>query len=93
MKHLAVLNHYFFKYKWHFLGGLLFVSLSTILGTYQGIIIKNGTDEIVRIIKSNTAADPLVFVRYGLSMCGLALLSGFFMFMMRQTIIVMSRHI
>ena len=93
MKHLGVLNHYFFKYKWHFLGGLLFVSLSTILGTYQGIIIKNGTDEIVRLIKSNTAADPLVFVRYGLSMCGLALLSGFFMFMMRQTIIVMSRHI
>jgi len=93
VKHLAVLNQYFFKYKWHFLGGLLFVSLSTILGTYQGIIIKNGTDEIVRLIKSNAAADPMVFVRYGLTMCGLALLSGFFMFMMRQTIIVMSRHI
>lgn len=93
MKHLAVLNHYFFKYKWHFLGGLLFVSLSTILGTYQGIIIKNGTDEIVRIVKSGVTADPMVFVQYGLMMCGLALLSGFFMFMMRQTIIVMSRHI
>lgn len=67
--------------------------LSTILGTYQGIIIKNGTDEIVRIVKSGVTADPMVFVQYGLMMCGLALLSGFFMFMMRQTIIVMSRHI
>lgn len=93
MKHLKVLNHFFFKYKWHFLGGLLFVSLSTILGTYQGIIIKNGTDEIVRIVNENVSADPMVFVKYGLQMIVMALLSGFFMFMMRQTIIVMSRHI
>jgi ATP-binding cassette subfamily B protein len=93
VKHLQVLNQYFFKYKWHFLGGLLFVSLSTILGTYQGIIIKNGTDEIVRIVNQHVSADPMVFVKYGLQMIVMALLSGFFMFMMRQTIIVMSRHI
>jgi ATP-binding cassette subfamily B protein len=93
LKHLKTLNHYFLKYKWHFSGGLLFVSLSTIFGTYQGIIIKNGTDQIVQIIKGNTPTDPFVFVKYGLIMVGLALLSGFFMFMMRQTIIVMSRHI
>jgi ATP-binding cassette subfamily B multidrug efflux pump len=93
VKHLAVLNHYLFKYKWHFLGGLLFVSLSTIFGTYQGIIIKNGTDEIVRIVKDEVPVDAYIFVRYGLTMIGLALISGLFMFLMRQTIIVMSRHI
>jgi len=93
VKHLRVLNHFFLKYKWHFSGGLLFVSLSTIFGTYQGIIIKNGTDEIVRIVSDNAQVDAYVFVGYGLTMIGLALISGLFMFLMRQTIIVMSRHI
>jgi ATP-binding cassette subfamily B multidrug efflux pump len=93
VKHLKVLNHYFIKYKWHFLGGLLFVSLSTIFGTYQGIIIKDGTNEIVDIINNHKTVDTFVFVKYGLIMIGLALISGLFMFLMRQTTIVMSRFI
>lgn len=93
MKHLAVLNPFFRKYKWHFLGGLLFVSLSTILGTYQGVIVRKGTNRILEIIKSGQAQDSLVFIQYGLTIIGLALASGLFMFLMRQTIIVMSRHI
>lgn len=93
VKHLKVLNHYFLKYKWHFLGGLLFVSLSTIFGTYQGVIVRNGTNRIIDIINKNTEVDPFVFISYGLIIIGLALTSGLFMFLMRQTIIVMSRHI
>lgn len=94
MKHLGTLNHYFFKYKWHFLGGLLFVSLSTIFGTYQGVIVRNGTNRIIEIIgKGGTASDSFVFIQYGLTIIGLALVSGLFMFLMRQTTIVMSRYI
>ncbi len=93
MKHLRVLNPYFLKYKWHFLGGLLFVSLSTIFGTFQGVIVRNGTRDIMDIIGKQTPADPMIFVKHGLTMVGAALLSGIFMFLMRQTIIVMSRHI
>jgi ATP-binding cassette subfamily B multidrug efflux pump len=93
VNHLHVLNRYFIKYKWHFLGGLLFVSLSTIFGTYQGVIVRNGTREIMAIIGGNAPANGMAFVRYGLTITGLALLSGIFMFLMRQTIIVMSRHI
>ena len=93
MKHLNVLNHYFVKYKWHFLGGLLFVSLSTILGTYQGVIVRNGTNRMLDIINKGETAEPMIFVRYGLTLIALALASGLFMFLMRQTIIVMSRHI
>lgn len=93
MKHLRVLNSSFLKYKWHFLGGLVFVSLSTVLGTYQGVIVRNGTNEIVKIIGQNKTSDPGIFVQHGLSLIGLALLSGLFMFLMRQTTIVMSRHI
>ncbi len=93
MKHLKVINLYFLKYKWHFLGGLLFVSLSTIFGTYQGVIVRNGTNKIIEIFKNSQPAEASVFIQYGLVIIGLALTSGLFMFLMRQTIIVMSRHI
>jgi ATP-binding cassette, subfamily B, multidrug efflux pump len=93
VKHLAVLNTYLLKYKWHFLSGLLFVSLSTIFGTYQGVIVRNGTNKIIEIINQNAKTDSTIFVQYGLTIIGLALVSGLFMFLMRQTIIVMSRHI
>jgi ATP-binding cassette, subfamily B, multidrug efflux pump len=93
VKNLKVLNHYFIKYKWHFLGGLLFVSLSTIFGTYQGVIVRKGTNRILDIILDNEASDNSIFISYGLMLIGLALTSGLFMFLMRQTIIVMSRHI
>lgn len=93
MKSLKALNHYFFKYKWHFLGGLLFVSLSTIFGTYQGVIVRDGTNKIIEIIATNEKSDSSIFIQYGLTIIGLALVSGIFMFLMRQTTIVMSRHI
>ena len=93
MKHLKAINHYFLKYKWHFLGGILFVALSTIFGTYQGVIVRNGTNQIIEVFKKNQAAESGVFITYGLTIIGLALTSGLFMFLMRQTIIVMSRHI
>jgi ATP-binding cassette subfamily B multidrug efflux pump len=93
VKHLKVINLYFLKYKWHFLGGLLFVSLSTIFGTYQGVIVRNGTNKIIEIFKNDKPAEAGIFIQYGLVIIGLALTSGLFMFLMRQTIIVMSRHI
>ena len=93
MNDLRSLNPYFIKYKWHFLGGILFVSLSTIFGTYQGIIVRNSTNKIVSIIGHQATFDSKVFVEFALLIIGLAITSGLFMFLMRQTIIVMSRHI
>jgi ATP-binding cassette subfamily B multidrug efflux pump len=93
VKHLKVLNHYFFTYKWHFLGGLIFVSLSTIFGTYQGVLVRKGTNRIIEIIGNEAPADAYIFVKYGVLIIVLALISGLFMFLMRQTTIVMSRHI
>jgi ATP-binding cassette, subfamily B, multidrug efflux pump len=92
MQHLKVLNHYFIKYKWHFFGGLLFVALSTIFGAYQGIILRNGTKDVISAISTHQT-DSTLFIWHGLKLIALALISGFFMFLMRQTIIVMSRHI
>jgi len=93
MKHLAVLNRYFIKYKWHFSGGLLFVALSTIFGTWQGIIIRNGTNKVTQLFIQGGEFESTEFLKYGLTLIGLAITSGIFMFLMRQTIIVMSRHI
>lgn len=73
--------------------GILFVSLSTIFGTYQAVIVRKGTNTVLKFIDEKNFSDTSIFVQYGLTIIGLALASGLFMFLMRQTIIVMSRHI
>ncbi len=73
--------------------GILFVSLSTIFGTYQAVIVRKGTNTVLKYISENNFSDTSIFITYGLTIIGLALMSGLFMFLMRQTIIVMSRHI
>jgi len=90
---LKSLNIYFIKYKWYFLGGIIFVTLSTIFSTYQGVIVRHGTNQVLKIIENKTLADSSVFVKFGMTLIAFALISGIFMFLMRQTIIVMSRHI
>lgn len=92
MKSLFSLNIYFLKYKWILLMGILFVALSTIFGTYQAVIVRKGTNAILEMIKQENA-DVSPFIKYGLIIIGLSIVSGLFMFLMRQTIIVMSRHI
>lgn len=117
MKHLSALNKYFWKYKWLFLLGIIFIILSNyfrilapqvtkyVLNTVEYSLSKN-----TNVVSANTANyDPLVkqlfiqklqvsSLKDKIFLCGiilllLALVSGFFMFLMRQTIIVMSRHI
>lgn len=73
--------------------GALFVVLSTLFSIYQGVVVRNATNEIVDLIANHTEVDSTKFIVFGLTLLGLALTSGFFLFLMRQTIIVMSRHI
>ena len=93
MSNLKSLNFYFVKYKWHFTGGIVFVALSTIFGTYQGVIVRNGTNKILSLINTNQHIPKSDFIILSAQLIGFALISGLFMFLMRQTIIVMSRHI
>ncbi len=93
MKSLKTINAYFIKYKWRLLMGALFVVLSTIFSIYQGVVVRNATNEIVDLIANHKTVDSSKFIVFGLTLLGLALTSGFFLFLMRQTIIVMSRHI
>ncbi len=93
MKSLKSLNAYFLKYKWRLLIGALFVVLSSIFSIYQGVIVRNATNEIVKLISNHAPVNNCTFITLGVTLLGLALLSGLFLFFQRQTLIVMSRHI
>ncbi len=98
MKNLGSLNKYFVKYKWRLLLGLLFVAISSKFAEMPGSVVRDILDHVQQRLKNKVpGADNSEIISYvvmgGLTLLGLALLRGFFMFMMRQTIIVMSRHI
>ena len=96
LKALQYLNKYFSKYKWRIIIGLLITILSKLLALQVPRIIGNSFN-IVEDYLDNTITD-LASVKHELLMnvliiVGVALLSGFFTFLMRQTIIVTSRLI
>ncbi len=95
MKNLRSLNKYFVKYRLRLLLGLLFVAISSKFAVLPGNIIKDILDQVQEMIVAKQKSDQIfsVVLKGGLTILGYALLRGLFMFMMRQTIIVMSRHI
>jgi len=93
LKSLKSINVYFFKYKWQLLLGALFVVLSSLFSIYQGVIVRNATNEIYKLFEKQSVVNSNVFVKHGVMLFVFALISGFFLFLMRQTLIVMSRNI
>jgi len=93
LKSLKAINVYFLKYKWQLLLGATFVVLSSVFSIYQGVIVRNATNEIYKIFEKQSVVNSNVFVKHGLMLLVFALISGFFLFLMRQTLIVMSRKI
>jgi len=105
MTHLASLNKYFVRYKWRLLLGLLFVSVSNYFAVASPVVVRNVLDQVQRninihdLITFNLSRSLVTGYIYGLVLwnglllLGLALMRGIFMFLMRQTLIVMSRHI
>ncbi len=99
MGHLAALNKYFLKYKWRLLLGLFFVTISNFFAVKPASIIRDVIDKVQAAmtkgsLSGNEQDEIFSMVAWtGLLLLGLALTRGIFMFLMRQTIIVMSRHI
>lgn len=95
MKNLKSLNKYFVKYIWRLLLGLLFVAISSKFAVMPGNVIQDMLDKVKEMAAAKTNQSEIISVVFkgGMLLLGLALLRGLFMFMMRQTIIVMSRHI
>ncbi len=123
MKHLSAINHFFWKYRWRLLLGVIFIILSNYFRILSPQVSGYVVDKVEQSIAPNSGKTPsnhgaahaanydgLVqqlihwldagqktfadkIVLCGITLLALALLGGFFMFLMRQTIIVMSRHI
>ena len=105
MKHLFFLNKYFIKYKWRVIPGVLFVVISNIFGVVPAQVIGHAFNlitENITIYRLYNGFDrqEIVYDIFGYSLLFfgalilfLYLLRGLFLFFMRQTIILMSRHI
>lgn len=105
MKALFSLNPYIWNYKKLFLLGLLFVIIANLFKVFPAVVVRDAlnaaeasitllnqtTDEAVRAgITSEITYALLIF---SAKVIGLALVGGAFLFLTRQTIIVMSRKI
>lgn len=105
MKELSYLNKYLYKYKHLLLLGILFVIISNVFAIIPAQLVRDAIDlvqenlqlyfvfngfELQSDVYSNIAGAVLV---YAILMLAMALLRGIFLFLVRQSIIVMSRHI
>jgi ATP-binding cassette subfamily B multidrug efflux pump len=105
MKSLAYLNKFFYKYRWRIIPGVLFVIISNIFGVLTAPLIRVAFNLVAENISvyhlfANFNRQAVIYNLFGYSMLlfagivlALAVLRGLFLFLMRQTIILMSRHI
>jgi ATP-binding cassette, subfamily B, multidrug efflux pump len=87
MKNLLVLKKYFARYKKKLFLGFIFIILSNIGTVYVPLLLKDSIDAL-----QETATQEKL-LQYGLMIVGASLFAGIFRFMIRQTIIVVSREI
>ncbi len=95
MKSLKHLNKYLWKYKWRLILGILFAASSNFFGIYVAILVRKATDFMTHAVADHYSFEVTAkeLLEYGLLILGTTIISGFLMFLMRQAIIVMSRHI
>jgi ATP-binding cassette subfamily B protein len=94
MKSLRHLNKYFIKYKWRFIFGILFTIISNYFGVKMPVYVKDTIDALMTNVSIRTTSDAVYLsLKIGGIYIFLSFAKGFFLFLMRQTIIVMSRHI
>ena len=94
MKSLQYLNKYFVKYKWRFLFGILFTVVSNYFGVQMPLYVKSTVDALMQTTTISGYEDALFLsFKIGGIYILLSIGKGFFLFLMRQSIIVMSRFI
>jgi ATP-binding cassette subfamily B protein len=96
MKELHYLNKYFIKYKYRFLTGILITVVAQIFSLFTPKLISKSLNIIEEYIKN--PVDDTASIKHDLLISlglivGATLIAGFLTFLMRQTLIVMSRHV
>lgn len=87
MGHLAHLNKYFRRYKRRLILGMIFILIANIVQVNIPLFLRDAIDGI----DNNLSSDALI--DYALLIFGAAVISGIFRFLIRETIIVVSRKI
>lgn len=87
MKNLFTLKKYFIKYKRKLFWGMLFILISNSMTVYLPILLKDSINEI----QKNATSE--ILSRYALLIVGTSIVAGIFRYLIRQTIIVVSREI
>ena len=102
---LARLNHFFWRYKYLFIPGLLFTMISAGFQITVPMVVRQAVDSIPRFVRvytlyEGTPAQAEIYAYFFVALLLFALViialsgtSGLFMFLMRQTVVVASRHI
>ena len=94
MKHLKYLNKFLWKYKKILFLGLIFILVTNIFAIYPAEFVRNALDGLLEKLNSQNNDDvSFILLKYGLLIVLFAILKGIFLYMTRQTIIVMSRKI
>src|SRR5690554_6488838 len=96
MKELRHLNKYFYKYKYLFIGGVLITVIARFLALYTPRLVGDSMQIAEDYVKNGIGARQEVdaqILENLLWIIAAALASGIFTFLMRQSLIVMSRHI
>ncbi len=101
MKALKHINKYFLKYKWHLVLGAIFVIAQNFGAIYPAQVVRKSLDAVVATMKTapnSQSPEVIAAIKHQVMLflfliIAVALLRGVLMFLMRQTIIVMSRRI
>ncbi len=96
MKELQYLNKYFVKYKYHFLTGIVITIVAQIFSLYTPKLISSSFKAIENFSRQqnlSVAGIRQELIHNILLIILTTIAAGFLTFLMRQTLIVMSRHI
>jgi len=105
MKSLKHLNKYFYKYRYRLILGMLFVIISNLFSAFPAKAVSLAIDLLLdnlntyKLFESTNLQDAVslnvtkVVLFFAVLIIVFSLIRGFFMFLMRQSIIVMSRLI
>ena len=96
MKELQHVNKYFRKYKWYLILGLFITIVARVFALFTPRLIRESTNAIEKYVNGETVSIEAVreeLMTNILLILGATLVAAFFTFLMRQTFIVVSRHI
>jgi ATP-binding cassette subfamily B protein len=96
MKELRYLNKYFVKYKYSFSLGIIFTIIAQIFSLFTPKLISKSFKVIESFAKDKSITQAVIreeLISNILLIIATTIIAGFLTFLMRQTLIVMSRHI